>query len=105
MEEPMELIRYSPPSRYDVAPYGFVVKVMRDDELSSLWIQTSHDVEHPTWKTMGEFLEGIFLPHLTDPIFIHALLNLNEEKPNRDSVVNFIEHMQGSYECRNKHQT
>lgn len=56
----MDIIRYNPPSRYDKAPYGFIVKVIEDDNHDSMWIQTSEDQEIMLWMPIGNFLDELF---------------------------------------------
>lgn len=48
------IIRYAPPHKYDMAPYGTYCKVMKEPDEIDLYLQESKDEEHPRW----EFVES-----------------------------------------------
>lgn len=52
----MTLIKYTPPSKYDVAPYGTTWQVEKSDKPLDLYVQTSKDEQIPCWLSMGDFL-------------------------------------------------
>ena len=72
------------PSKYDVAPYGTMCKVMGDNDSSELYVQLGREIvddwRQPgvalggDWKPIGKLLEGAFKDKLDDPIFIQECL-------------------------------
>ena len=53
------LKRYRPPTKYDIAYYGALCKVMiDDDDIYELYIQISEE-EEPHWERLGDLLEKI----------------------------------------------
>jgi hypothetical protein len=48
------LIRYSPPNRYDEAPFNTECKVTREDEYD-LYRQVSKNEYRPQWELMGTY--------------------------------------------------
>jgi hypothetical protein len=75
-------VRYTIPTRYDLAPFGQVCKVMGDDESVTLYIQTGHDQDTSTWVPMSIFLEKVFKSFLDDPTFIKECLEIYHNNPN-----------------------
>ncbi len=73
------LIKYSAPSKFTNEPYGQIWKAMHDDNLSTLYIQTSRNEEDPHWMKMGEFLEKAFGQQVTEESFIKGCLELLEQ--------------------------
>lgn len=68
------LVRYSSPTKYDLAPYGTICQVLGDNAVQeALHIQVGHG-ETSTWITMGEFLEKVFKDKLLDASFIQECL-------------------------------
>lgn len=94
------LIRYSNPTKYDLAPQGTIWKVCVDNENSYCYIQLGNQEDHngqeiSDWKLMGEFLEKAFLPFFSEDktyskkFIEHALdLYFNQSKDNPISPVN-----------------
>jgi hypothetical protein len=66
--------RYSMPSKYDVAPYGTIVKVVGDDDSYQLVVQLSKDSLLSEWMPIGKLLEGAFKDKLSDEKFIEQCL-------------------------------
>jgi hypothetical protein len=73
-----KVIRYTIPSRYDVAPYGAIVTVMGDHE-ETMFIQLGQE-EHSHWIRLGDFLEKAFKSEINDTEFIKGCLSLYEIK-------------------------
>jgi hypothetical protein len=47
------IVRYAPPTKYDEAPFGTHCKVIHElSDTYDLYIQYSHDEEHPKWELM-----------------------------------------------------
>jgi len=99
MEAQNILIRYTNPTKYDVAPLGTIWKVAVDDNNNYCYIQLGTDKENnqivSEWKLMGEFLEKAFLPFFSDQktysrkFIEHALdLYFNQSKNDPISPVN-----------------
>jgi len=68
-------IRYTVPSKLDIAPYGFIAKVMEDDEKFTLWIQLG-GLEVPDWKPISKFFELVFSKLISNEEFMEHLLFL-----------------------------
>ena len=83
-------IRYTIPTRYDLAPYGQVCKVMGDDESVMLYVQTTHDQETANWIPMSIFLEKVFKSFLDDPAFINQCLEIYHNNSNQIESFNIL---------------
>ena len=59
-------VRYNNPTRLDIARYGALVKVVREDGSMELFIQTSADLEHCNWITVGELLAQTEIMEMED---------------------------------------
>lgn len=68
------MIKYSCPTRYDIAPFGEICVVKGDNNQDTLYIQTAQEGEPALWLRMGEFLEKVFEQSLMDPEFIKDCL-------------------------------
>lgn len=68
------IIRYTPPTRYDVAEYGARCQVMESDKPIDLYIQISKDEQSPNWKRMGDFLEMVYSQEIHEEKFIQDCL-------------------------------
>ena len=79
LEEERVLVKYSAPSKFTNEPYGQIWQAMHDDNLSTLYIQTSKNEAEPHWMKMGDFLEKAFAPQLNDEKFIKGCLGLIEQ--------------------------
>lgn len=73
----MDSVRYCPPTRFDTAPYGTIVKVITERDGNQLWIQTSHD--EPSWLRVGDMLEHGFENFFVQPAFVDMCLRLNDQ--------------------------
>lgn len=50
------LVRYGKPSKYDIAPYGKVCKVItHNDDIYEIYLQTSKNLESPCWEILDRF--------------------------------------------------
>lgn len=67
-------IRYTPPTRYDKAPYGSLCKVMKDNDESTLYIQINEEEDQAEWMQISDFLEKVFSNHILNNGFINACL-------------------------------
>jgi len=74
------------------SPYGAIVKVFTDNKDIEVYIQINKDESKPNWARLGEFLEKIFDPNLSDPEFIKNCLNLYETKNQKHfaSITKFL---------------
>ena len=100
MEAQNILIRYSNPTKYDLASLGTIWKVCVDDKNSYCFIQLGiekdmNNQEVSDWKLVGEFFEKAFLPFFSDEktyskkFIEHALeLYFNQSKDDPISSVN-----------------
>lgn len=70
-----EVVRYSMPSKYDVAKFGTICKVMGDNESFELFIQLGAP-EGSDWKPINYLLEKTFDPFITNPDFISLCLRI-----------------------------
>jgi len=85
-------LRYTPPTKYDVAPKGTVCKVICDNDLYTLYIQVSSE-EVPNWLKMSDFFNVALHSLCGTPGLLEALMNLYDCKGKsreRDSVVGMI---------------
>lgn len=65
------LVRYTPPTRYDMAPFGTICTVKGETELGDqMYIQVHKEDSNANWIPMGIFLEAVFKNKLIDPQFI-----------------------------------
>ena len=72
-----KLVRYCPPTKLDIAPFGTIYHVIVDGDLPAhRYIQTSQDETIPQWERMGVFLEKVYEESLDDDQFINECLRL-----------------------------
>ncbi len=100
----MEGVRYTVPSKYDLAPYGHVCKVMQEERVNraqeeranraqeeranraqqeenyQFFIQISKDESTAHWIPIGHLLEKAFYFQILDEMFIKECLTLYEGK-------------------------
>jgi hypothetical protein len=76
----MDELRYSPPSKYEAAPYGFVTEVRGDDGKSSSYIQVSNVPDVYNWIPIGDFLTQVFSEQIKDPDFIKENIKTYERR-------------------------
>lgn len=55
MDEPVLIVRYGVPNKYDHAPYGSKCTVILNDLDHATYIQTSHDENEPLWVPEAEY--------------------------------------------------
>lgn len=77
------VIRYSAPTKYDVAKFGTIYKVMGDDESYELFVQLSEEDSVANWQPMSYLLEKTFRSFLTNPDFVSQCLHLFSFKGDR----------------------
>jgi len=78
------LTRFSPPGKYDKAPFKTIYRMSKDDTHWGYYLQTSTNAEEPEWIPMGYFFERAFESFLTHQEFIEEcmrLYDLNARKP------------------------
>lgn len=71
-----QLVRYSAPTRYDLAPRGTICKVMGDADVYSIYIQAGNNPETASWLPIGDLLEKTFASYIVDHEFIKACLDI-----------------------------
>jgi hypothetical protein len=74
-----KVIRYTVPTRYDVAPYGAIVTVVGENDSQKMFIQLGQE-EHSHWMGLGDFLEQTFKTEIDDPEFVKGCLSLYKRK-------------------------
>lgn len=72
------VIRYTIPTKLDVAPYGTICKVVLDNNQSDLFIQLG--ATEASWRRVGNFLESVFEDFLHDDGFVEECLRLFNKK-------------------------
>jgi hypothetical protein len=87
-----QLVRYSPPTRYDLAPRCTICKVMGDEQVYKLYVQTSEASDASCWVPMGELLERTFDSFTQDHEFINACVDVctNKEGSHMQIIVEKI---------------
>jgi hypothetical protein len=80
--EPNVLVRYTHPTKFEIAPYGTIWKAMEDDK-HMLFIQLGKE-ENVNWVKMGDFLEGIFGKIIGEEEFIEGCLYLFESTSDKE---------------------
>jgi hypothetical protein len=70
-----KIIRHTPPTKYDSAPFATICQVVVGDEDYHIYIQLSDTVE-ARWEPVGYLLEAAFSDLVEDHEFIHELLVL-----------------------------
>jgi len=73
-------VRYNPPSKYDIAHYGMILKVMGEDDSFEYFVQCSSNLDTPDWKPISYLLEKTFLPFV-DEFFVSLCLSLSSCNP------------------------
>lgn len=81
-------IRYANPTKFDIAQYGVLVKVLRDDGSFDYFIQISKDEEAVEWIEMSKFLDQLFKDNYENDTFIKKLLKF---KDNNKDIIKIIE--------------
>lgn len=75
MEEKVHALKYTVPTRYDMAPYGQIWVKANDSNVVDVFIQASKN-DSPNWISMGQLLERAFSEKLSDPEFINECLEI-----------------------------
>lgn len=68
------LVRYTPPTRFDVGEYGQIWEKLNDDNSHELWIQTNTEESNPLWVRVGYVLEKVFSAQMYDEKFLKECL-------------------------------
>jgi len=67
--------KYTPPTRFDKEPQGSIwIHKTDTDSVSTLYVQTSDNVEVPEWLTLGDLLSKTMREKAFDPKFIKSQL-------------------------------
>jgi hypothetical protein len=86
------ITRYTaPPNKFEVQPRGTLCVVIKNDEGTEkeLYMQTSHNSEDPIWMSARELLVESFGEYLTEPQFVHNLMDLRERKLSVKSLTDY----------------
>ncbi len=75
MEEKVHALKYTVPTRWDIAPYGQIWIKANDSDHLDVFIQAGKN-DSPNWITIGQLLERAFSEKLSDPDFIHECLEI-----------------------------
>lgn len=68
-------VKYSPPSKYEVAKFGTIYKVIGDSgDGIKIYVQTSENESNPSWRLIEDLLLDVFYPILLNSSFIDACL-------------------------------
>lgn len=70
------IVRYTMPTKYDVAKFGTICKVVGDNGSCELIVQLGGDEAISNWKPIGYLLEQCFHSFLNDPVFVSCCLHL-----------------------------
>lgn len=80
----MDLLqRYTAPTKYDLAPFGTIVKVIGDGEDYELYIQLSKDELNANWKKVRHLLERTFSEYINNKDFIDACLDIYQDNDRK----------------------
>lgn len=71
-------IRMCPPSRYDEAPRGTIVKVLKDNGDFDVYVQVG--IDSPVWSLVSNLLELTFRDYTLDEDFVAACLIQNKQE-------------------------
>jgi hypothetical protein len=73
-------VRYTPPSKYDLAEFGETVDVMTEEGKYSTYIQLSTNAEVSCWLKIGDFWAIVLDDKPQDRGFMKTCLSLYLEK-------------------------
>ncbi len=74
-------IRYSStPTKFDLAPYGFIVKVLKDNGDYDYYIQLSKEDDASEWLSIPDYLDRHFRKYYNTESFTKLMLKLHENK-------------------------
>lgn len=81
------LVKYTTPTKYDIAPYATAWVLAADNNKDRLWIQTSEDMAWMDWKEMPELMECAFESFYGNKNFIEeCLLMLKDKRDDKREV-------------------
>ena len=66
-------VRYTVPSKYEIAPLFTIVHVNKDD-IDELYIQILESKDESKWMRLGDYLEYLYLNHPSSCIAIKIVL-------------------------------
>lgn len=69
-----KVMKYSCPTKYDMAPYSTMWRAHKDNDECDVFIQVSEIIQEPTWINIGTFLEKSFEEQLENENFIDDCL-------------------------------
>jgi len=75
MDEKVHCLKYTVPTKFDMAEYGQIWVKSNDNGEVDVFIQASKN-DCPHWITMGQLLERAFSEKLCDPEFIKECLEI-----------------------------
>lgn len=82
-------VRYTMPSRLDLAPYGTIVKVIGDNDYE-LYVQLATEEGSANWKKVRNLLEFVFSDYLCSKDFMDACLDIYCQKGSKESSLKKI---------------
>jgi hypothetical protein len=86
-------IRYNPPSKYEIAPYGEIYKVMGENESYELFVQCSSNLDAPEWKPVSLVLMDAFKPFISSILLSHCLALSSGKPEDRVGHLNQIKNL------------
>lgn len=76
-------VRYTIPTRYDIAPFGTMCVVIGEtEEQRFYYIQLSTNELIAAWEPINDFLGYVFQDEITDQNFIDECLHIYKQKAN-----------------------
>lgn len=79
-------VRFCPPSRFDIAKIGTVVKVYNEKSYE-YFIQISEYDGLPNWKKWGDFLGVILKEKAIDEVFVKRCMKLFDSTPPKNAKI------------------
>lgn len=81
------LVKYTTPTKYDIAPYATAWVISLDGLKDRLWLQTSQDMDRMDWVEMPELLGCVFEQFYSNKHFIEeCLLMLKDKREDKREV-------------------
>ena len=84
------LVRYSVPTRYDLAPRCTICKVMGDGPSYKLYVQIGEVSDAATWISMGDLLEQTLKDLILDQDFVNDCVTMNQDNTGCPSMTTWI---------------
>lgn len=80
-------VRYTPPSKYDLAEFGETVDVMTENGLYDTYIQTSTIADTSAWLKIGDFWAIVLEDKPQDKQFMKTCLTIYLEKTKPSTIM------------------